>query len=245
MTRNGAGPSDEGEVVSERTLEGDRSLLTRFRDGEQGALAEVFKMYVDDVTRTLRAGVRLRIDGAPTRLPGVASDFELENLIQETFVRAFAPAARLAYDGIRPYGAYLGTIARNLLVDRARKARRDSKRLVHIDDVEARTASDVPDPSLVLEEGQLRAVLRDFKGSLDDEGRRLFEVRYERSLGLRDAARELGLGLFKVRRMDVRLRQDLLTTLRAAGFVEHARVRIGTSVIDRGALKSSDDGGKQ
>jgi len=242
MRRNGAGPSEEGEAVSERTLEGDRSLLARFRAGEPAALAEVFRMYVGDVTRTLRAGVRLKVDGVPTRLPGVVSDFDLENLVQDTFVRAFAPAARHAYDGIRPYGAYLSTIARNLQVDRARHLKRESRRLVHIDDVESRTASENPDPALVLEEGQLRAVLADFKRGLADEDRQLFELRYERSLGLRETAKALGRGLFGVRKADVRLRTTLLTTLRASGFVEHARVRIGTSVLDRAAGRAVDEG---
>lgn len=40
--------------------------------------------------------------------------------MQDIFARAFAPKARLAYDGVRPYGAYVKRIAKNLMIDRAR-----------------------------------------------------------------------------------------------------------------------------
>ncbi len=57
-------------------------------------------------------------------MPGGGSS-ELEDLIQEVFVRAFSEKGRLAYDGLRDYEPYICTIARNLLIDRARKQGRE------------------------------------------------------------------------------------------------------------------------
>ena len=50
---------------------------------------------------------------------------DVADLVQETFARAFGERARLGFDGIREFGPYLGTIARNLLVDWARRRGRE------------------------------------------------------------------------------------------------------------------------
>src|SRR6478672_2492853 len=88
-------------------LEWDRELLSAFRAGERAALERVYLAYVDDVFRLIAVGFE-------------RNPHEQRSLVQDVFVRAFSDRARLGFDGIRPYRPYLLTIARNVLVDRAR-----------------------------------------------------------------------------------------------------------------------------
>ena len=101
---------------------GKPELLVRFRQGDTAALETVYWAYVDRMARVVQAvantisavrGERVRFGSA-----------ELGDLVQEVFVRAFSPASRRRYDCSRPYGPYLGQIARNVVVDHWRKTRR-------------------------------------------------------------------------------------------------------------------------
>jgi RNA polymerase sigma-70 factor (ECF subfamily) len=223
--------------MTSATLEGDRSLLAAFRRGDKAALTTVYRLYVDDVVRTLRRGVVVQIDGQRTRLGAGLPDGEIEVLAQETFVRALAPAARQAYDGLRPYGAYIGTIARHLLIDRAR-ARRGAQRVVPLEDAEAEASDDsellhAPDPTWPIAEKELKEVMADVESGLDGPKRALFRLRYREGLTQRDAADRLGSSLITVRRLDAQLRASLLEAFRSAGHLLEARVGIPTVVRDR------------
>ena len=113
----------EGRDDTAVTLEQDRELLQRFRRGDAGALAQVFQRYAQHVAHAVRTGVLVQVDGQLVRVGAGLPEHEVEALVQETFVRAFAPRTRDAYDGLRPYAAYLLTIARNLVIDRGRRQR--------------------------------------------------------------------------------------------------------------------------
>ena len=89
--------------------------LDAFRNGESKVLGSLYFTHVDQVRRWLR----LRL-GNSGRLSSVA----LEDLVQETFVKAFSPRARASYDASRAYAPYLLAIARNCLIDWLRHARR-------------------------------------------------------------------------------------------------------------------------
>lgn len=210
---------------SDDLLVSDRALLDAFRRGERDALARVFRHYVDDVATTVRAGVRVRIDGRPTRVGNDLPEVEREAIIQETFARAFQPKARERYDGVRPYGAWLCTIARNLMIDRARRGKRQA---ITVDpaDLEERTASAAPSPERSVESRELASLLQAFVEELGHEEQRIFRARYEDRLSLREAARALGMPLIRVRRIDARVRRDLLQELRSNGYLRNARVRI-------------------
>lgn len=214
-------------------LETDRVLLDAFRRGDRGALTRVFRAFVDEVTRTLRAGVVVTVDGQRTRVGQRLPEHELEALVQETFARAFAPRAREAYDGVRPYGAWLATIARNLLVDRARATRRDA-RVVQVEDLgELVDDGATNDPSWNLEEQQLRRLVGSVKEALEEPDASIFRLRFEEQRSFRETAEALGLTDIVIRRRDTRLRARLLEVLRSAGFLENAKVRIGTSLLAR------------
>jgi RNA polymerase sigma factor (sigma-70 family) len=215
------------------TLEEDRALLDAYRKGDRSALAQVFRFYVEDVTRTIRAGVVVEIDGRRQRVGARLPEHEIEVLVQETFTRAFAPKAREAYDGLRPYGAWLATIARNLVIDRGRKELREQRSFVPVADADELKSDDVADPTWHLEEQQLRRIVDEMKASLGEPDKSIFMCRMEKQLSFREAANELSLSEIVVRRRDTRMRAELLERLRRHGFLEHAKVRIGASLLPR------------
>jgi len=192
-------------------LEEDRAWLGAFRRGERDALARVFDAYVEDVARTIRAGVVVKTGDGPVRVGQNLMESDVEALIHDTFVKAFAERARLSYDGIRPYGAWLGTIARNVLLDHGRSLQ--TKRFA---DVELeRLSGDEPAQDEIVHQGQLRGVLARFLSALDELDRRVFKLRFAEARSRRDAGEELGLSEMQVRRRDVRLKRDLASFLRA------------------------------
>lgn len=212
-------------------LERDRALLDAFRRGERDALTRVFRAYAADVALTLRSGVVVSVDGQRVRVGVGIPETEVESLIQETFVRAFSPKARTAYDGLRPYGAYLSTIARNLLIDRERARRREN--VASYDDLAGLAADERTDPGFRLEEQQLLAVVQNVRASLVEPDATIFRLRFEERQSCRAIAEAIGTTEIVVRRRETRLRDRLLRELRKAGFLEHADIRIGDRLLRR------------
>src|SRR5262245_29195360 len=95
----------------------DRELLGRFRSGDRSALAEVYRAHIDEVERVVRGGLFGMRQFSPANLADV---------IQEVFLKAFAPKARSSYDGERPYAPFLMTVAHNVLVDWGRRHGREA-----------------------------------------------------------------------------------------------------------------------
>ena len=213
-------------------MESDRPLLDAFRRGEREALTRVYRFYVDDVARTVRAGVRVKVDGVLVRLGGRdLMEFDVEQLVQETFLRAFSENARRSYDGIRRYGPYLATIARNALIDRARHEK--SGRNIAVDDLTTELASTDPGPAGTAEERELKSIVNEVKDGLREPLRSIFRLRYEEGKTQLEVAAQLNVAAITVRRADARLRSLLLKRLRDAGYLEHTPIGIPSPVRDR------------
>ena len=215
------------------TLETDRALLDGYRRGDKAALTTIFRAYVDDVARTVRAGVVVDVDGKRTRLGQRIPEQDLEAVVQETFARAFSVKARAAYDGIRPFGAYLATIARNLVIDRGRREVREAKSFVTVTDMADLADPHHTDPTWALEEAQLQRLVTEVKLELDDVDQRIFTCRVEKQMSFKETAVDTGLSEIVIRRRDTRMRAKILDRLRKHGFLENAKVRIGTSLLPR------------
>lgn len=87
----------------------------RFREGHGATLDAVYRRYAPEVRAFLNRGFRFQSQGrelSASRLS--AQGLDIDDLVQETFQRAFAPKARAAFDGVRPYRNYLFTVARNV-----------------------------------------------------------------------------------------------------------------------------------
>lgn len=211
----------------------DRDLCRRFRDGERGALASVFRHYVDDVASTVRRGVVVQVDGRPVRAGGSLPESEVEALVQDTFVKAFSPSARQGYDGLRPFGAWLATIARNVLIDRARRRQHGTTAMdpMTLEAVAATAGQSVsPEAPERMEQQELDGIVVGVIATLDEPDRAIYRVRYVDGLSLKEAAKVLSMPMITLRRRDARLRQQILEEVRARGYLRHAHVRLPASV---------------
>jgi RNA polymerase sigma factor (sigma-70 family) len=191
----------------------DPELLTAFRRGDRHALEKVYWVYVQRVERIVRYGHAIAHKGG-ARVSG-ARRSEVADLVQETFSRAFAPRARLAFDGTRPYAPYLSVIARNLLTDWARKRGRD----VAFDELaEADDAPELEDEDeLPWANADTLRVVEHYLGALDADLRAVHRERYERGLSQLEAASALGLTRQQLRTREARLREGLASALRRDG----------------------------
>ncbi len=195
------------------SIECDRAWLDEFRRGERAALARVFDTYVNDVTRTLRAGVVVKTADGPVRVGANLPEADLEGLVHDTFVKVFNERARMSYDGLRPFGAWVATIARHVLIDHGRASMGRHFVDAEIDDV----ADSGPSQEDVVRRSELRTLLDRFLGALDGLDRRVFALRFVESKSRRDAGIALGMSEMQVRRRDVRLKRDLAQLLYAHG----------------------------
>lgn len=119
-------------------LEDDPELLHRFRRGCSDALTQVYVQYRPPLRYFLQRHVTHGVLAARARW------FDFDDVIQEAFIRALSDKARAAYDGSRPFTAYLNTIARNLVRDYLRRPEDKARSCVAV----ARTADQaVPEPA--------------------------------------------------------------------------------------------------
>jgi RNA polymerase sigma factor (sigma-70 family) len=201
-------------------LAGDRGLLDAFRRGDRAALATVYFHYVDDIAAVVRNGFSIPATGA--RVRGAADEQTERDLVQEVFARAFAPRARAAYDGIRPYRAYLRRIAKNLLIDRVRAA----GHTVSLDDddaeivVEPEAAEAEPAWSAWVAQ---RRETEAYVASLAPDLQRLVKLRFEDELSQNQAAEALGISRRRVRTLELRIQRGLRKALRRAGLLQKHR----------------------
>ncbi len=192
------------------------SLLRGFRAGDPAALHTVYRLHAEEIAKQLRFGFSFVARGQTHRFVGYASAFELHDALHETFRRAFEPAARERYDGIRPYGPYLKAIARNVVL----RAFRSREVLFGVDGEgpEVRLVDETsPGPEQAVGQEQIRRLVRRFLDTLEPEARRLVGVRFVDGKSQRDAAVELGLGRQQVRTREAKIRARLLAFLREHG----------------------------
>jgi RNA polymerase sigma factor (sigma-70 family) len=197
-----------------------RELLRGFKAGERAALTDVYRRHAEEVALLLRHGFSFETEGRRHRFVGFGSGFELQDVLHETFRRAFEPRARDSYDGIRPYGAYVCTIARNLVL-RSFRAR---EVLFPLADGEGSsrapsiaTIDTGPSPERSLHDAEVRELVAGFWATLTADERRLLELRFVEGVSQRDAAAALGIGRQRVRTREKLLRAKLLAYLRERG----------------------------
>jgi RNA polymerase sigma-70 factor, ECF subfamily len=180
------------------------ALLPRFRAGERDALEAVYWCYVDRVTAVVRYSMR---GAGLARRPEQVAD-----LVQDIFARAFAPAARMGFDGVRDYGPYLSTLSRNLLADWARRQGREIP--TDAPDLDAMAEPEPADDEL---DPELTALVRRFLTELTPDLRAFQEVRFERGLSQQATADVLGLTRQTVRTLEQRIRKGLARALKQLG----------------------------
>jgi RNA polymerase sigma-70 factor (ECF subfamily) len=211
-----------------------RALLRGFKAGERAALTEVYRRHAEEIAGLLRHGFGFDSGGQRHRFAGYGSSFELQDLLHETFRRAFEPRAREAYDGIRPYGAYVGTIARNLVLRSFR-----ARGLVLLPSAESAFTGPVdaidegPTPERDVHDAQVRELVAAFVATLAPDQRELLELRFVAGRSQREAADALGIGRQRVRTQELKLRAMLLAYLDTRG---EGALLDGVDTIDRALI---------
>jgi RNA polymerase sigma factor (sigma-70 family) len=181
-------------------------LLLAFREGKPEALSIVYRHYVRSVDVYLRALARR------AGTPDLCQASAVADLLQEVFIRAFSPNARLSYDGLRDFGPYLNAIARNCFIDTLRKRRIEVP--LGIEDLRTDEATDGGlddyDPKVV-------AVLESYLQHLPDAEMRVYEMRFVLGRSQEAACEALGVSRRSLRTAEDRLRKGLRKALFMAG----------------------------
>ena len=185
----------------------DRDLLRDFREGRREALERVYWAYIDKVERIIRFGF---VRGDSVMLSGVGNvGSDLRDLVQETFTKAFAPDARRAYDGIRPFSPYLYAISRHVLADWGRRSGREVP--TEWPSIEAALEAEAagPEETPPYADDRTVAIVERFIGELPEDLRALHELRSIAGRSQREAAEALGITRQVLRTREGRLRDML------------------------------------
>ncbi|MCC7380934.1 MAG: sigma-70 family RNA polymerase sigma factor [Deltaproteobacteria bacterium] len=178
-------------------------------------MERVYHAYVDSVFRRVRHGFHLK-DGR--RVEGIREPQAQRDLVQEVFVRAFAERARLAYDGLRPYGPYLLRIAGNQLVDRWRSHGAELSAADAAGALEAAEPEVAQDAEEDLHWRALREATQSCVLGMDDEMRAFVRFRFEEDLSQREVAARMGVTRRRVRTLEDAALDRLRKHLTGLGF---------------------------
>jgi RNA polymerase sigma factor (sigma-70 family) len=182
----------------------DENLLLGFRAGDKAALSRVYCHYVDAVETLLRRYLAVAAGGRWR----TSARSDLSDVLQEAFVKAFAPAARLAYDRRREYRPFLMAIARNALVDHLRGASREIRWEGSAIEALISGESDAVDVDPWADPHTISLAER-YIASLSDPERHVYEQRYVRCHSQEHCALALGMTRQRVRTIEGKLRGGL------------------------------------
>lgn len=153
----------------------DLDLIARWKSGDERAATALVERHAEALAR-FAASVGARED--------------VEDLVQETFVRAFSSLD--SFRGESSLRTWLFTIARRLLLDRRRSARRrggGSRNAVDVKDSDAVTEYDALD-GVVADETERR--MREAVARLTPTQREVFTLRVSEGLSYKEIAEAVG-----------------------------------------------------
>jgi RNA polymerase sigma factor (sigma-70 family) len=206
MLHASSAPTDELQ-------DGQPARLELFRRGDPATLAQVYWSHVDRIEKIIRWQMILWRRNQASRS---AYGLGVEDLVQDTFERAFSRRARLAYDGKRNYSPYLSTIARNVLADALRALRGNLivDSAAHLEDCTYDTSRrDGPEWA---EPGAM-TIVTSYIGRLPPELAAVHHQRYVVGTSQESAARVLNLTRQRLRTLERKLRSGLTRELERAG----------------------------
>ena len=149
----------------------DSELIERWKAGDSRAATQIVTRHADALARfAVSSGERM----------------EIEELVQDTFVRAFSSID--SFRGDSSLRTWLFTIERRLMLDR-RRAERRQKAMVPVDPADAVTEYDALD-ALVAEEAESK--VRRAVDLLSPMQREVFTLRVEQGMSYRDIAEIVG-----------------------------------------------------
>jgi RNA polymerase sigma factor (sigma-70 family) len=217
-------------------------FLADFRQGRLEALDKVYRAFQRPLRNFVLRGFAFKSEGRQLYFQGLWEEHDLEDIIQETFRRAFGAKARASYDGIRPYKNYLFTIARNAVITDLSVRRRQipvgealmrdapsddlspleswvlSQRAVIGEDTV--TSSDERVENL-----EVYGLIMGFLESLTTEEKQFFTLRFLSQCSQENTARNMGWNRARVRKLESRLRRGFLCHIKGSGYLESRKVR--------------------
>jgi len=198
----------------------DRAVLEAFRRGETSVLTQVYRTYSREVLRYLSRRFAVGSEGG-TRTVALSA-LDLDAAHQETFVRAFRPNMRQAYDGVRPYLGFLLSVARSTAIDLMRASGRVSREAIPLDDAPELThlPTEGRSPEEEALSSEVRDLVRRFLETLTEEGRALAQLRFVEGLSQESAAERLQLTRGEVRVRERRLRTRFTEHLQSSGWLD-------------------------
>jgi RNA polymerase sigma-70 factor (ECF subfamily) len=192
-------------------------LLKAFRKGNDQALSQIYEYYVRDVAKLLRFGFSFSSQGQSCRFAGFQSAFDLNDALQETFLRAFSDTARLGYDGQRPYSAYLMQIARNHVINLFRhREDADDKVFEKIEAQGVQNLQTSQEDQLVSSE--LAQLYQQFIKELPEIEQQVLRQRFEKELARRKVCEQCGLSPMQLRTTEKHIKKKYLSFLIANGY---------------------------
>jgi len=151
----------------------DRSLIARWRTGDQRAATLLVERHAPALARFVAAS-------------GTDAREAVQELVQDTFVRAFGSLE--SFRGESSFRTWLFTIARRLVLDRRRSARR-RRQVAEVQEEDAATEFDALDVMVADETGrQLRRVVQ----RLTPTQREVFLLRVGEGMSYREIAQAVG-----------------------------------------------------
>lgn len=210
----------------------DRSVLEAFRRGDASVLTQVYRAYSPEVLRYLSRRFVVGAHGS-ARAVGL-TPLDLDAAHQETFMRAFRPNMRNAYDGVRPYLGFLLTVARSAAIDLMRASGRIAREAVPLEDAPElqHAAAEEQSPEQEALAAELRGLVRQFLEALPEESRALARLRFMEGLSQERVAEQLLLTRGEVRVREQRLRARFTEHLKDSGWLDTPSVegQVGLAV---------------
>jgi len=163
--------------VPERDSLSDEEIVRRVQDGEAGLFSLIFDRHYARLERFVRhLGVPLH---------------ELDDVLAETFVRAFSRIRSYNPDSGTRYGSYLYTIARNLVTDRLRERGRTPE-MALLEDAwqEPDGLAEAPEERALRQEDLSR--IRHAMERLSASDREIITLSYDRELSCREIMTVMG-----------------------------------------------------
>ena len=212
------------------TLPEDRALLDAFRHGQHEALVQVYQHYAPIVAGVLKAGFMFESQGRRCRFRGLSSAFDVEDRLQEVFARAFVERARLAYDGLAPYQAYIVRIARNLVIDDFRSKKQAL--IEYFEELpealsEGLSVASEPlhglldtsgDPEVDATARETLTLVEAFITTLAPRERRVLELRFRQGLDQHEIVAQTGLSPSRVKTSELRIRRQFFGFMKRNGY---------------------------
>lgn len=142
------------------------------------------------------------------------SQQDAEDIMQETFIKAFKHIHTFNFKLSNSFSAWLNTICLNCTIDHFRRQRsKHQHRQVSLTDLYSELQTHNPSPEKTLETGQAAEHIRDALAVLPPKQRLIFEMRYHQQIPIKDIASDLQCSQSTVKTQIFRAQRRLRKTL--------------------------------